>query len=191
MSDEHDSWFKDAFGLDVGEAVGKIKDEASAMVEDAKNKGGQVVQGIKKAVEGGVDGVVSGIAGTVAKAASGAGAAVAGAAKKAAEAAAAVLALLRARFRSTGRSAVVARTHLRTCLRCKARLASPPMAIAVLRPLAPSKRFSGSWGSPRPDGRVDAGGATERALRGGAILRPHPSRRRRPPRPTRPDRWID
>jgi hypothetical protein len=35
MSDEHDSWFKDAFGVDLGEAAEKIKGQASAAVDQA------------------------------------------------------------------------------------------------------------------------------------------------------------
>jgi hypothetical protein len=37
VSDEHDSWFKNAFGVDLGTAVNKIKSAASAVVDAAKD----------------------------------------------------------------------------------------------------------------------------------------------------------
>ena len=42
MSEEHDAWFKDAFGVDLGAAVGKIKDVAGAVINEAKGVEAQV-----------------------------------------------------------------------------------------------------------------------------------------------------
>lgn len=168
MSDEQDSWFKSAFGLDLGEAATKVKEEASAMVEDAKTKTGQVVQKAKEAVEGGIDGVVSSIAGAVAKAAGAVGGAATGVAKKAAEAAAAVGSSGAGSFPlrgSVGRGGQNAPEDVRAvqgALGISADGACGSQTIAAI------ETFQRTMGFAKPDGRVDAGGATERALRGGA-----------------------
>jgi|KBSSwiStaDraftv2_1062776.scaffolds.fasta_scaffold185547_2 hypothetical protein len=168
MSDEHDSWFRNAFGLDLGEAATKIKDEASAMAEDAKTKAGQVVQGIKETVEGGIDGVVSGIAGAAAKAAGAVGSAATGVAKKAAEVAAGVGGSGAGSFPlrgSVGRGGQNAPEDVRAV---QGALGITADGACGSQTMGAIEAFQRSMGFAKPDGRVDAGGATERALRGGA-----------------------
>jgi len=167
MSDEQDSWFKSAFGLDLGEAAAKVKEEASAAIDDAWTKTAQIVDGARKAVEGGIDGVVSGIAGTVAKAATGVAGAAAGVAKKAAEAAGAAGAAagsfpLRGSVGRGGNNAPDDVRAVQGALGIGADGACGPQTIGAI------EGFQRKMGVARPDGRVDAGGATERALRGGA-----------------------
>ncbi len=74
MSEEHDSWFKSAFGVDLGESLGKIKDDASAALTSA-------VSGVSQVVES-AGGAVASVASGGAVAASGAVSAAGSAAKK-------------------------------------------------------------------------------------------------------------
>ena len=170
MSDEQDSWFKSAFGLDLGEAVGKIKDEASAVVGAIGDKAGEVAQDVRDAASSGVAGVAdaaSGIAGAVAKVASGAAGAVAGVAKKVASAASRRVGAEdrlapraeQGRFRSAARLGVAARTRRTMCALYRVRSASASTDSAVRRPSTRSRRSSATWVVAKPDGRVDAGGA--------------------------------
>ncbi|MEO8310266.1 MAG: hypothetical protein ABI520_03755 [Caldimonas sp.] len=168
MSDEQDSWFKSAFGLDLGKAAAAVKDEASAMVDDAKTKVGQIVQGAKEAVEGGIDGVASGIAGAAAKAAGAVGGAAAGVAKKAAEAVGAVGGSGTGSFPlhgSVGRGGQNASADVRAV---QGALGIAADGACGAQTIGAIEAFQRKMGVAKPDGRVDAGGATERALRGGA-----------------------
>ena len=168
MSDEQDSWFKSAFGVDLGEAATRIENEASALAEDAKRKAGEVIQGVQHAVEGGIDGVVSGIAGAVSKAAGVVGTAATGVAKKAAEAAAAAGAAagvgsfpLRGSVGRGGQNAAEDVRAVQGALGITADGACGPQTTGAI------EAFQRTMGVAKPDGRVDAGGATERAMRGG------------------------
>ena len=67
MSDEHDSWLKDAFGLDLGASLGSIKDDAAAALGQAASAVTQTVQSVQGAVEGALDGVTGVAAGVVKK----------------------------------------------------------------------------------------------------------------------------
>jgi hypothetical protein len=60
MSDEQDSWFKDTFGLDVGQVLSNVKDDASSALSSAASAVTEAVQGVEVAVEG----VVAGVAGS-------------------------------------------------------------------------------------------------------------------------------
>lgn len=109
MSNEHDSWFKSAFGVDLGEAVNKIKDAASAAVaavEDAA-PGSFPLHG------------------------------------------------------SVGRKGKNAKGDVRAV---QAALGLPADGQCGPQTIAAIEAYQRSLGQAKPDGRVDAGGATERAM---------------------------
>lgn len=163
MSDEHDSWFKDAFGVDLGQSLNKIKDEGLAVIDDAKNKVTQVVQGVQGAVEGAVDGVTSAAAGVVKKAAgavapsgsSGAGPAGASGGGTGSFPLGG----------SVGRGGKNAANDVRAV---QAALGISADGQCGGGTIAAIEAFQRTMGQAKPDGRVDAGGGTERALAGGA-----------------------
>ncbi|MDQ2801655.1 MAG: hypothetical protein M3Y41_02795, partial [Pseudomonadota bacterium] len=67
MSDEHDSWFKQAFGVDVSQIADAVTQEASTLAGVVENKVTQVVQDAKDIIEPRLDAVVKGAAGIVKK----------------------------------------------------------------------------------------------------------------------------
>ena len=77
MSDEHDSWFSNVFGVDLGGAAQRIQDEARKAASQAVNTVTQVVQDARTAVGEVIAdpvGAVGGVAKKVAAAAGGGGA---------------------------------------------------------------------------------------------------------------------
>ncbi len=212
MGEEHDSWFKSAFGVDLGEAAGKIKDEALALADAAKKEAEEVIQDVKGAAKGGIGGAASGLAGAAAKAAAVAAGAAAGVAKKAAEAVGApkggiggaasglAAAAAKAAAVAAGAAAGVAKKAAEAVDDAAAGLTrSFPLRGSVGRggknekgdvgvvqralgiaadgqcgpqTIAAIDAFQRTLGQAKPDGRVDAGGATERALAGGATKPP-------------------
>ena len=67
MSDEHDSWLNDAFGLDLRQSLGKIKDDAVAAIDSATSTVTQAAQEVQGAVEGAIAGVAGAAAGAAKK----------------------------------------------------------------------------------------------------------------------------
>lgn len=81
MPEEHDSWFKQAFGVDLGEAAAKVKEEVTAEVNQVVDGVERVVQEVRQDVEPALDAVTrvaAGIVQQVADAVISAGVAVAG-----------------------------------------------------------------------------------------------------------------
>lgn len=124
MSNENDSWFKSAFGIDLGKAVDKIKDDVSAAASS-------VAQVVGKA------------AGTanVPSVAAGSGSFPLGG--------------------SVGLKGKNAASDVRAV---QAALGIPADGDCGPKTVAAIKAFQKQMGQAKPDGRVDAGGATERAL---------------------------
>jgi len=111
MSEEHDSWFKQAFGVDLGESISKIKDQAVGAVEQAKNT-----------VTGSFP-----LSGSVGRG---------------------------------GKNAPNDVRAVQTALGIAADGKCGPQTFAAI------EAFQKTIGQAKPDGRFDAGGATERALTG-------------------------
>ena len=59
MSEEHDSWFKETFGVDLVQSVGKIKEDASAVLSSAASGVSRAAQAVENAVGQAADAVVS------------------------------------------------------------------------------------------------------------------------------------
>ena len=161
MSDEHDSWFKSAFGVDLGQVVQGIQDEGSAMAGQVASTVTQVVQGVQGAVEGAIDGV-TGAATAVAKKVAGAvspsGGGGGGGGSDGGGTGSFPLG------GSVGRGGKNAANDVRavqTALGIAADGQCGGQTIAAI------EAFQRSLGQARPDGRVDANGATARALASG------------------------
>jgi len=160
MSEEHDSWFKDAFGVDLGQAVQKIKDEGSAVVNQAVGTVTQVVRGVEGAVEGAIDGVTGAATGAVKKVA---GAVGIGGGNGASSAGAGTGSFPLGG--SVGRGGKNAPSDVRAV---QAALGIGVDGQCGGQTIAAIEAFQrNTMGVAKPDGRVDAGGATERALAGG------------------------
>ena len=149
MSDAQDSWFGDAFGVDLGEAADKLKEGASAALGQVTGIVSSAVQTVESAVEG-----VSSAAGGVEI-------------LNRAPACLAPQAVGQARSRSVGPWVATQRTRRTTCaiqavLGLSADGQCGPQTIGAI------EGFQRKLGQAKPDGRVDAGGATERAMAGNA-----------------------
>jgi len=159
MSDEHDSWFKDAFGVDLGLAVQGIKDEASAVVGQVTSTVTQAAQSVEGAlgeVAGAVGGVVKKVAGAVSPSGAGGGDSGSGASGGTGS------------FPlggSVGRGGKNAPNDVRTV---QAALGISADGQCGGGTIAAIEAFQRNMGQAKPDGRVDTGGGTERALAGGA-----------------------
>jgi peptidoglycan hydrolase-like protein with peptidoglycan-binding domain len=153
MSEEHDAWFKDAFGLDVGEAVAKIKDAAATVINEAK--------GVEAQVEGAVEGVINQVtgaaAGLVKKAT---GAAGASGPKTAAGGGTGSFPL----GGSVGRGGTNAPNDVRAVQKALGITADGQCGGQTI---AAIESFQRNHGLPKVDGRVDPRGATERAMSSG------------------------
>ena len=155
MSDEHDSWFKDAFGVDLGQAVQGIKDEGSAVVGQVASTVTQVVQGVQGAVEGAIDdvtGAATAIVKKVAGADGGGGGAGGGGTGSFPLSG------------SVGRGGKNAPNDVRAV---QAALGVASDGRCGGQTIAAIEAFQRTIGQARPDGRVDPSGATERALTSG------------------------
>ena len=156
MSDEHDSWLQNAFGLDVGQALQKIKDEASSAIGQAAETVTEVVQDVRGVVEGALDaaaGAAKKISGAVPPTASGAPArsGVAGGTGS---------------FPlggSVGRGGKNAPKDVRAVQKALSIAADGQCGGQTI---AAIEAFQRNHGLPKADGRVDPGGATERAMSG-------------------------
>jgi len=161
MSDEHDSWFKDAFGVDLGQAVQGIKDEASAVVGQVASTVTQVVQGVQGAVEGMIGEVTGATAGVVKKFAGAVSPSDAGGGGSGAGGGAGSFPLRG----SVGRGGKNAPNDVRAV---QAALGIGVDGQCGGQTIAAIEAFQRNTGRAKPDGRVDAGGPTERALASGA-----------------------
>ena len=135
MSEEQDSWIKDALGLDLGAAAARVKEAAVTVVGDVKAVQAQV-EGAFDAAISQVTNVASGVVNTVTGAAC--RAQTPGPAGPLPEGE-------RVRFPSAAPSGAAAETRRTTSGPCKVRWASEPMVSAVHRPLPRSSRSRGTW----------------------------------------------
>lgn len=161
MSDEHDSWMKSALGIDIGDTLGKIKDEAVATFEKVEDKIVQVVKAGEAVVEGAVTEVtqaVGGVAQKVANAVSPPSASPAGVASGGGTGSFPLSA-------SVGRGGTNAPGDVRAVQGALGIAADGKCGGGTI---AAIEDFQRRIGQNKPDGRVDAGGGTERALAGGA-----------------------
>ncbi len=161
MSDVHDSWLKDAFGLDLGASIASIKDDAAAAFDHAAGAAAHVVQSVQGAVEGALDGVTgaaAGVAKKVAGAVSPSGAKGSGAGAGGGTGSFPL-------GGSVGRGGRNAANDVRAV---QTALGIPADGQCGSQTIAAIEAYQGNLGQAKPDGRVDAGGATERALAGGA-----------------------
>lgn len=127
MGDEHDSWFKNAFGIDLGKAVDKIKDEVSAAASAVSHVAGKVQGAVEEVPAAGAAGSFP-LGGSV------------------------------------GRGGKNAASDVRAV---QAALGVPADGDCGPKTVAAIKAYQKEMGQAKPDGRVDAGGATERALAAG------------------------
>lgn len=170
MSDEHDSWLQNAFGLDVGGAVQAIQDEVSAAATQVENTVTQAVQGLQGAAEGVIDtavGAVSGAAKTVGGAlglgngeGGGGGASSAGGDGDAGGGGEGSFPLKG----SVGRGGKNQPGDVKAV---QAALGITADGQCGGQTIAAIEAFQRNQGLPKADGRVDPGGATERALSAG------------------------
>jgi len=168
MSDEHDSWFKDAFGVDLGQSLNQITAGASAVIDGATNTVAQAVQEVQGAVEGAIAGVAGAAAGAVKKVAgavSPSGSAGAGGGSGGGSGTFPL-------GGSVGRGGKNAANDVRAV--------QSALGIGVDgqcggQTIAAIEAFQRNMGMAKADGRVDAGGGTERALAGGARPSPAPA----------------
>ena len=157
MSEEHDSWFKEAFGVDLGQVAQGIKDEASAVVGQVVSTATQVIQGVEGAVSeaaGAVGGAVKKVAGAVSPAGDTGGGSAGGGGTGSFPLSG-----------SVGRGGKNAANDVRAvqgALGLTSDGRCGPQTIAAI------EAFQRRIGQSRPDGRVDVGGATERAMASGA-----------------------
>lgn len=124
MPEEHDSWFKAAFGVDLAEAASKVKDEALATIDKVKSA---VAQGhaAGASTAGGGEFPLGG---------------------------------------SVGRGGKNAASDVRAVQRALGIAADGDCGPQTVDAI---KAYQRKMGSAKPDGRVDPGGMTERALAGG------------------------
>ena len=151
MSEEHDSWFKSAFGVDLGE----VADKAKAVVEQVENK----VVAVVKQAEGIVEGAVAEVAGAAEGLVKKAAAAVSPSSGSSAGG--------KGSFPlggSVGRGGKNAPGDVRAVQAALGIAADGKCGGGTIGAI---EAFQRSIGQSKPDGRVDAGGGTERALAGG------------------------
>ena len=153
MGDEQDSWFKTAFGVDPGQALQRIEASATAALNEVKAFGGQVVQGVQQAVSG----VVGGGSGAGNKVAgSGAGSSGGGASGGSGS------------FPLSGSVGNGGQNGAGDVRAVQAALGIPADGKCGQQTIEAILAFQRTLGMSNPDGRVDAGGSTARALAGGA-----------------------
>ena len=163
MSDEQDSFMMNAFGVDLGQSLQKIKDDASAAIGQAASTVTQVVQGAQGVVEGAIGAVTGAVSGAAKKVAGvvsgspGAGASGGGTGSFP----------LGGSVGRGGKNAPNDVRAVQTALGIAADGKCGDQTTAAI------EAFQRNMGQAKPDGRVDAGGGTERALAGGARTPAH------------------
>ena len=167
MSEEHDSWFKEAFGVDLGQVAQGIKDQGAAVVGQVVSTVTQVVQGVQGAVEGAIDevtgaatGVVKKVAGAVSPSGGGGGGSGTGGGTGSFP--------LGSSVGRGGKNAPSDVRAVQTALGIAADGQCGGQTIAAI------EAYQRNMGQSKPDGCVDAGGATERALARGGQPAPAP-----------------
>ncbi len=160
MGDEQDSWFQNAFGVNLGQSLKSIEDQASAAFDQAKNLGGQVVQGVQNVVSaaanevsGAVSGAVKKVAGVLPSGLPTPGSPFGGGTGSFP---------LRGSVGRGGQNAANDVKAVQTALGIAADGKCGPQTIASIVAFQRD-----TLGQANPDGRIDPGGATERALAGG------------------------
>jgi hypothetical protein len=174
MSDEQDSWFQSAFGLDIGGVTDRIRSEA----EQAAGKVQNVVQRVQGAVEGVLDDVVETVTDVAKKVAGAAGVGGAGSGGGGGGAGGGSPKTAAPAGGGTGSfplSGSVGRGGRNASGDVKA--IQQALGIGVdgdcgSKTIAAIEAFQRSIGQAKPDGRIDAGGPTERALGGGGKSKP-------------------
>ena len=164
MSEEQDGFMLSAFGVDLGQLAQNIKEEGSAALGQVASTVTQAVQGVQGAVEGAIDGVTGAVTGVV-KAVAGA---VSGSPSAGASGGGTGSFPLGG---SVGRGGKNAPNDVRAV---QAALGISADGQCGGGTIAAIEAFQRNMGQAKPDGRVDAGGATERALAGGAAPAPAP-----------------
>ncbi len=166
MSDEHDSWFKDAFGVDLGGAAKKIQDEVTSTATAVVTTVSAAVQSIPGTVEaglGGIGGAISGAAKKVVAAAGGVPGSGSGGGAGGGGAADGGIGSFPLGS-SVGRGGKNAANDVRAV---QGALGISADGQCGGQTIAAIEAFQKKMGQAKPDGRVDAGGATERAMAGG------------------------
>lgn len=164
MSEEQDGFMLNAFGVDLGQLAQNIKEEGSAVLGQVASTVSQVVQGVQGAVEGAIDGVTGAVTGAVKTVAG----AVSGSPSAGASGGGTGSFPLGGSVGRGGKNAPNDVRAVQTALGVAADGQCGGQTIAAI------EAFQRNMGQAKPDGRVDAGGATERALAGGAAPAPAP-----------------
>ncbi len=158
MSDEQDGFMSNAFGLDLGQLAQNAKEEISAGLGQAANTVSQAVQGVQGALEGAIGEVTGVVSGAVKKVAG----AVSGSPSGGASGGGTGSFPLGGSVGRGGRNAPNDVRAVQAALGISADGKCGEGTIAAI------VAFQRNMGQAKPDGRVDAGGGTERALAGGA-----------------------
>jgi len=158
MSEEQDGFMLNAFGVDLGQLAQNIKEEGSAVLGQVTSTVSQAVQGVEGTVEGAIDGVTGAVTGVVKSVAG----AVSGSPSAGASGGGAGSFPLSG---SVGRGGKNAPNDVRAV---QAALGISADGQCGGGTIAAIEAFQRNMGQANPDGRVDAGGGTERALAGGA-----------------------
>lgn len=166
MSDEHDSWFQSAFGFDVEGAVQAIKAEVSAAATQVEDTVTQVVQGAQGAAESVIDGAIGVVTGAAKKVAVAAGLG-GGGAEGGSGGAASGDAGGSGSFPLRGSVGRGGQNQAGDVKAVQAALGITADGKCGSQTIGAIEAFQRSQGLPKADGRVDPGGATERALSGG------------------------
>ena len=154
MSDEQDSWFKSAFGVDLGQ----MAQDAKEGIGQVANTASQALQSVQGALEGAAENFTGTVTGAVKKVAG----AVTGSPSGPASGGGTGSFPLGG---SVGRGGKNAPNDVRAV---QAALGISADGQCGEGTIAAIVAFQRNMGSAKPDGRVDAGGPTERALAGGA-----------------------
>jgi hypothetical protein len=157
MNDEQDSWFKNAFGLDLGGAAQRVEDEARQLASQAHGAVTQVVQGVQSAVEGAIDSAVGAATGVAKKVVAAAGGGAGGSSGSGATGSFPL-------GGSVGRGGQNRAGDVKAVQRA---LGIADDGQCGGQTIGAIEAFQRKMGLPKADGRVDPGGATERAMAGG------------------------
>jgi hypothetical protein len=161
MSEEQDGFMLNAFGVDLGQLAQNIKQEGSAVLGQVASTVSQAVQGVQGAVEGAIDGVTGAVVGAVKKVAGAVAPSGSPSAGQGASGGGSGTFPLGGSVGRGGKNAPNDVSAVQAALGISADGQSGAQTIAAI------EAFQRNMGQAKPDGRIDAGGATERALAGG------------------------